>query len=115
MLFLRMLNIQDNLANRRQLQRGGKAQKFVDSECIRKMDIYTPFRTGVLKSSPTAQSKIGNGQIEQNTPYARRWYYTQANFTDAPRRGCKWFDRMKNNHRDEILQGVAKIVGGKGK
>lgn len=87
------------------------AQRFVDSECIRLMDPYTPFDKGTLKSVPNIQS--GGGQIVQQTPYAKRWYYEKANFQGAPRRGYRWFERMKLNHKDNILQGAAKIIGAK--
>lgn len=87
------------------------AQKFVDSECIRLMDPYTPFDKGTLKSVPNIQS--GGGQIVQQTPYAKRWYYEKANFQGAPRRGNRWFERMKLNHKDNILKGAAGIIGAK--
>lgn len=87
------------------------AQRFVDSECMRLMDPYTPFRDGALKSAPNIQS--GGGKIVQQTPYAKRWYYEPANFNGAPRRGNKWFERMKENHKKDILTGAAKIIGAK--
>lgn len=88
------------------------AQRFIDSECIRLMDPYTPFAKkngGTLKSAPNIQS--GGGKIVQQTPYAKRWYYEKANFHEAPRRGNKWFARMAENHKKDILAGAAKILG----
>lgn len=85
------------------------AQRFIDSECMRLMDPYTPFDKGTLKSAPNIQS--GGGKIVQQTPYAKRWYYEHANFKEAPRRGNKWFERMKENHKKDILAGAAKILG----
>lgn len=52
-----------------------KAQRFVDSECIRYMDKYTPMRTGALIRSATLGTKIGSGHIVYNSPYARYQYY----------------------------------------
>lgn len=52
-----------------------KAQKFVDSECIRQMKPYTPFRTGALEKSATLGTVIGSGKIVYNCPYARYQYY----------------------------------------
>ena len=46
------------------------AQRFIDSECMRLMDPYTPFDKGTLKSAPNIQS--GGGKIVQQTPYAKR-------------------------------------------
>ena len=52
-----------------------RAQCFVDSECIRHMDKYTPQRTGALIRSATLGTKIGSGHIVYNSPYARYQYY----------------------------------------
>lgn len=52
-----------------------RAQYFVDSECIRYMDKYTPMRTGALIRSATLGTKIGSGRIVYNSPYARYQYY----------------------------------------
>lgn len=92
---------------------GLAVQQYIDNEVIKKMDPYTPFDSGVLKSSPLSQSKIGSGLVTQQTPYARRWYYTNASFSGAPRRGMKWFERMKQNHKMEILSGAARLSGGR--
>ena len=32
----------------------------------------------------------------------------------APTRGAYWFERMKANHKDEILKGAAKVAGARG-
>lgn len=52
-----------------------KAQMFVDSECIRLMSPYTPFRNGFLEKSATLGTVIGSGEINQIAPYARYQYY----------------------------------------
>lgn len=52
-----------------------RAQRFVDSECIRYMDKYTPMRTGAMIKSVTLGTKIGSGHIVYNSPYARYQYY----------------------------------------
>lgn len=84
-------------------------QAFVDQECIRRMAPLTPRRTGVLIKAASLGTTIGTGEIIQNTPYARRWYYEKANFHEAPDRGNYWFERMKNRHKDSILRGAQKI------
>lgn len=53
----------------------GRVQKFIDSECIRLMDDYTPDRNGMLKQSIRFSSVIGSGLLTQATPYARYQYY----------------------------------------
>lgn len=115
------------------------AQEFVDAECIRLMKDYTPFRNGILEKSATLGTVIGSGEIHQVAPYARYQYYgmlmvssiTGSSFaskgekkvlTDTPlqhdkskhpQAGPFWFERMKAEHKEDILQGAAKIAGGK--
>lgn len=60
---------------RRNLETGGKVQKFIDSECIRRMKPYTPFLSGTLERSATIGTVIGSGTIIQKTPYAHYQYY----------------------------------------
>lgn len=56
-------------------ERLSKAQKFIDSECIRQMKPYTPFRTGMLERSATLGTVIGSGRIVYTSHYARYQYY----------------------------------------
>ena len=86
-----------------------RKQAYIDSECIRRMAPLTPKRSGVLIKSATLGTTIGSGEIRQIAPYARRWYYEKADFHEAPDRGNKWFERMKNRHKDSILRGAQKI------
>jgi len=65
----------DILLKKRELQDMGKVQKYIDSECIRRMKPYTPMLSGLLVKSATAGTVIGSGEIHQNTPYARYLYY----------------------------------------
>lgn len=81
----------------------GKAQEFVDSECIRRMNPETPRRTGVLIKSATLGTAIGSGEINQIATYARRQYYEH-------KEKSYWFERMKNRHKDSILKGAAQYV-----
>lgn len=120
-----------------------KAQMFVDSECIRLMKPYTPFRNGFLEKSATLGTVIGSGEIRQIVPYARYQYYGKVygpnipimengqpigyfsppakhptgaelkySTSKHPQAGKMWFSRMKADHKDEILRGAAKSVGG---
>ncbi len=116
-----------------------KAQMFVDSECIRLMKPYTPFNNGALEKSATLGTVIGSGMIKQVAPYARYQYYgmlmvssitgsayaskgeskvltdtpLKYNTHRHPQAGPFWFERMKAEKKDKILQGAAKIAGGK--
>lgn len=80
-----------------------KAQEFVDSECIRKMNPDTPRKTGVLIKSATLGTVIGSGEINQIAPYARKQYYEH-------KEKSYWFERMKNRDKGSILKGAAKYV-----
>lgn len=125
------------------LQGYGPVQSFIDQECIRQMKPYTPFLTGVLEKSATMGTKIGSGEIHQDTPGARYLYYGKLmvssvtgsayaskgeskvltgkdlSYTKSahPLAGSKWFERMKTDNKEKILQGAQDIVqreGGSG-
>lgn len=112
MIFFKNLEYSpEQIIKNRDLGEGGKVQRFIDSECIRQMDPYTPKDVGTLIGAATNGTAIGSGQIIQQTPYAKRWYYEPANFQGAPTRGNRWFDRMKNSHKETILRGAASLAG----
>lgn len=141
------ININQIMANHG-LDDGGKVQQFIDSECIRLMDDYTPDRNGMLKNSVRLNTKIGSGLLTQSTPYARYLYYgilyvdpkygKGAFYSDdygfwsrpgikkipsskelsystakSPLAGKMWFERMKADKKEQILNGAKKIAGGK--
>lgn len=91
-----------------------KGQKFVDSEVLRYCDPLVPLQTGMLKKSGTLGTVIGSGLVQYIAPYARYQYYDTA--TTRPydaNRGAQWFERMKTAHKDDIENGLKKIVAGK--
>ncbi len=100
----------------RGLESGGKVQKFIDSEVLRRCDPYVPMDTGSLKRSGITGTVIGSGKIIYTAPYARKQYYsTHFRHKRANRnglRGAYWFERMKADQKDDILRGVKRIVGG---
>ena len=100
---------------KRGLEAQGRVQQYIDSEVLRLCDPYVPMDRGILKQSGTQHTKIGSGRVVYKTPYARRMYYNpQYNFQGAPMRGAYWFERMKANHKDEILKGAAEVAGARG-
>ena len=129
----------DILLKDRGLETMGKVQKFIDQEVIRLMAPYTPFKAGMLEASATIGTKIGSGEINQITPYARYLYYgklmvssvtgspwaskgeskiltdrdLQYDTSRHPLAGKMWFERMKADKKDEILEGVRKVAGAK--
>lgn len=104
------------LLKERGLQKGGKVQKYIDSECIRHMDKYTPMRSGDLKKSVILGSVIGSGILKYVVPYARQNYYHNAGrgnegTANGGLRGRLWFERMKAACLKPILDGARKISG----
>jgi len=102
----------------RGINQGGKVQQFIDSEVLRRCQPYVPMDTGELIRSGIRETKIGSGEVKYRTPYARRWYYREANFQggsgsgmNATGRGNYWFERMKRNGgKDAILRGAKEVA-----
>lgn len=106
------------LLQERGLLEGGKVQKFIDSECIRHMDKYTPMQTGFLKRSVILGTVIGSGILRYIAPYARQNYYHNAGrgtegTSNGGLRGRLWFERMKAACLKLILERARKIAGAK--
>lgn len=117
------------------------AQKFIDSECIRKMVKYTPARNLILSKAAVLGTKIGSGRIVVVSPYGRYQYYgklmvsstsgsswakqgekkvltnkdLQYSTSRHPQAQRLWFEPMKKQHGQAILRGAARIAGGKAK
>lgn len=52
-----------------------RAQFLLDSQIVQDTSPFVPFRTGQLDSSVMRASKMGDGEIVYDTPYAREIYY----------------------------------------
>lgn len=76
-------------------------QKFIDSEVLRLSDPYVPVDSTMLKKSGISGTVIGSGVVKYTAPYAKRQYYTNRG---NGRRGKMWFERMKADHKDEIIK-----------
>lgn len=97
------------LLNERGLDSGGKVQKVIDGEVLRRSDKYVPFRTGFLKKSGILGTKIGSGEVIYNAPYADKNYYHNAGrgkqgTATGGLRGKFWFERMKADHLQDIIK-----------
>lgn len=106
------------LLARRNLGKGGTAQKYVDSEVLRCSDKYVPMDTSMLKKSGTTSTVIGSGMVHWDTPYAKPNYYKnrgrgKQGTAKGGLRGRLWFERMKPDHLPGILRGVKKLSGAK--
>ena len=91
------------------------AQQYIDSEILRLCEPYVPYLTGVLDKSSIWSTVIGSGEVDWNTPYAHRQYYSKSAVgrETGPLRGPMWFERMKQARGQEIIK-VAKRIAGKG-
>lgn len=89
------------------------AQKFVDSEVLRLNAPYMPIKTGALIKSGQLGTVIGSGEVNYVAPYAAAQYYTTSEGRSYDsQRGAKWFERMKADHKSEIISGAKKKAGG---
>lgn len=101
------------LIRMRNLQDRGRVQRFIDEEVKRYSDPYIPFDTGQLKDSVR---NYVPGRVEYTVPYAKHVYYanrgtgTQGTAYGG-KRGRLWFERMKTDHKKDILRGARAIAG----
>lgn len=102
-------NSADEILLMRGLNPGGRVQQVIDNAIIGFSDSYIPFDTGMLRDSGYTATVPGSGVIVWDTPYARRQYYENQG---SGMRGRLWFERMKADHRDDILQLAADESGG---
>lgn len=128
-------DIKETLRGSHGLQAGGAVQKLVDSECMRYMGDYMPRRqAGELQHMMVMSTVVGSGEIHTPGPYAHYLYEgilyvspttgsawakqgeikvptgKDLTYAGAPMRGKKWFDRMKEDHKEDILKSVQALV-----
>lgn len=117
------------------LQPEGPVQKLVDSKAMRYMSDYMPRRqAGELEHMMVMATVIGSGQIDIPGPYAHYLHEgilyvspttgsawakkneikiptdQELTYAGAPMRGKKFFDRMKADHKDDILQAAQALI-----
>ncbi len=98
------------LLEERGLDDGGEVQEFIDSEVMRVMEPYMQHDTGEMIRSMQRATTPGKGKVLVNTPYARIRLYKGPT---KGLRGPQYFERMKADRLDDILDGAKKIAGGK--
>lgn len=80
------------------------AQAQLDQDVLKDSNYFIPKQTGNLERSGILYSRIGEGHIEWNTPYARRLYYNpQYNFSKDvnPNAQGLWFEAAKSQYKDD--------------
>lgn len=92
-----------------------ECQKYIDSEVLQLSDPYVPMQSTMLKKSGFSGTVVGSGIVEYTAPYGRKQYYENAGMgkegmnRGGGLRGKEWFERMKADHKDEILEGLKKL------
>lgn len=92
---------------RRGMDDHGSVQEYIDSECIRLMDPYTPNRNGMLLNAIRLNSDIGSGRLSQPAPYARYQYYGMLMVDPETKKGS-FYDPKTGRHWSR--PGVSKVM-----
>lgn len=134
------ISMAETIKRKRGLQEGGSVQQLVDSEVMRYMSDYMPRRqAGELEHMMVMATVIGSGQIDIPGPYAHYLHEgilyvspttgsswakkdeikvptdRELTYAGAPMRGKKFFDRMKADHKDDILRAAQAMADRGGK
>ncbi|MBO5369893.1 MAG: capsid protein [Clostridia bacterium] len=94
----------------RGLEDGGEVQTFIDNEVMRVMEPYMQHDTGEMIKSMQRATTPGSGEVRVNTPYAHMRLH---HGPTKGLRGPQYFERMKADRLDDILDGARKKAGGK--
>ena len=73
-----------DLLARVNLQKNGLVQKVIDNAVIRYCMPYVPFKSGTLAQSAYSASKVGEGEVSWETPYARYLYFGEVYGPNIP-------------------------------
>ncbi len=99
----------NELLRDRGLNAHGRVQKFIDSDTMRLMEPYMQLDTSQMIKSMYSSTDVGSGEVKVDTPYAHMRLH---HGPTKGLRGPNYFERMKADRLDEILDGAAKIAGG---
>lgn len=91
-----------------------RKQVQVDTDVVRHMEPYTPKKSGKKIDIGATGSPRGSGTVSYKSSIARENYYqnlgTGVGGMNAKKsrglRGKRWFERMKADHKDDILKGA---------
>ena len=121
---------------RRGLDKCGRVQKYIDSEVLRLSAPYLPHDGGNLERNGRMSTEIGSGEVNYTAPQSRYLYHGKVmvgeqsrsawakpnekkvvinkdiNYQGGGKRGAYWLERMKADHKGDILRGAAEKAGG---
>jgi len=86
------------------------AQSYVDTQTIKYLENYTPIAQSRFRNAgkmSKSHKTSSPGIIINTEPKARHEYYTNKGFSGA-NRGKLWLERMKADHKEDILKGLLK-------
>lgn len=86
-----------------------EAQDYIDGQCLKYLPDYTPIARKRFENygkMSRSHKSPQPGLIINTEPKAREQYYTNK---QSGRRGKYWFERMKADHKDDILKGLNKL------
>lgn len=94
-----------------------RKQVYVDTETVKRMEPYTPKKTGRKMDIGAHGSPRGSGVVSYRSKIARENYYqnlgTGVGGMNAKEnrglRGRLWFERMKADHKKDILKGAQNV------
>ncbi len=93
------------------MEKGGKAQKYIDSEVLRLSDPRTPKDTGELINSGVRATKIGSGKVVYDAKHAKKMWQGDYKFEGAPTRGSYWaIHAMNDGGTKSILEGLKDLL-----
>lgn len=100
-------------------RKADRAQFLLDSQIVEDTSPYVPFRTGTMDSSVLRASRIGEGEIVYDTPYARHMYYgvhyrtgKRFNFNKRfhPLASEQWFEQAKTAYLEKWQNTVKEVL-----
>lgn len=86
------------------------AQMALDNEVVRQMEPYMPTESGNTIRSMQQHTQPGSGHVVVKTPYAANAYHTAK---AVGQRGPWYFERMKADKKDHLLEVARKAAGAK--
>lgn len=89
------------------------AQRFLDSEILRLDSAYIPLQSSMLEKSGILGTEVGSGCVQYIAPYAKKQYYDTADSRSYdPLRGGHWFERMKAEHGQVLIEETKRRAAG---
>lgn len=93
--------------------RAKTAQIVLDESVLKDTDAYVRYRSGTLARSARTASRIGQGAIIYDTPYASKVYYDESSNVTRdihPLATPLWFEESKKKNKRKWMSAVERIL-----